>query len=128
MKVLKALGYIVIWFILFNVLWYFGGWLAFRNLPEEVTIKYLLWAGISDFLIFDSIMVAIGLLPVLLPGMLFKDLRITPIICGLLEVAYCVYLIVNGSNSIWAYILVILGAVVGSLVGFSNKKEEQKTE
>ena len=128
MKVLKALGYLVIWFILFNVLWYFGGWLAFRNLPEEVTIKYLLWAGISDFLIFDSIMVAIGLLPVILPAFIFKGLKITPILGALLEVAYCVYLIVNGSNSIWAYILVILGAVAGSLVGFSNKEPEKKSE
>lgn len=126
MKILKSLGFIVIWFILFNILWYVGGWFAFRNLPEDVTIKYLLLAGISDFLIFDSIMVAIGLLPVLFPGMLFKDLRITPIICGLLEVAYCVYLIVNASNHIWAYILVILGALAGSLVGFSNKKESKE--
>lgn len=124
MKVLKALGFIVIWFALFEVLWIFGGAYAFGRIPEQITLGYILWAGLSDFWVVITVFVLIGLLPVMVPGFILKGLKVTPILCGLYEVAHCVYLMLN-SSGVAPFVLVIAGAVIGTVAAVFNNAEKK---
>ncbi len=121
-KILFSILYIVVWFILFNVTWILGGMIAF-NMNIEISLKAIIWSGFYKYVIFITIMFLIGFLPILLPAILFKELKIAPIIAALFQIIHCIYVwsTYSGIVQAVAYLIVAISGAYAAYIIYTDK-------